>query len=734
MNNLAHRNSDIALIEAEPETIDIRAYIRVIWGAKWGILGLMLAVSTLVWVIVSSETPVYRSTATLLIEGGQVNVVSIEQVYGFDAKNRSFFDNQVQILNSHKLAEQVVDRLKLYEHPAFDPNLRMGFSLRDLIPISKEEIVWSEEARRGHAIGQVRSNLSIAPIPKTQLVRISFASTDRRMTYTVANAVGEEYINSDLEARLSLTRDAATWLTNRLESMRVDLERSERDLQAFRERENLIDMGRVQTLNATEVSTLNNCLLTLRNRVSELKNQVDAIGRLDTYNERWELLPIVLADSLTSQLRVEEAEAKRALSEISRRYGPKHPRRITAEDNAVQAQESYRLQVRKVVAGLDGEYQQALADQREIQRLLNQSKDDIQAVSRKRYELSQLEREVETNRQLYDMFFTRFKETDANQFGAAVARFVDKALPPGGAISPNVNRSTMLAAIFALIAGAGLALLRDFLDNTIRTPIDVEEKLKQTLIGTLPLIKGSIVEDTPISEAYFLGTKSGFAEAVRTVRTGVVLSSIDKPHSTVLVTSTVPGEGKTTVSMNLAFAMGQMEKVVLIDADMRRPSIADNLGLPHRTAGLSSVIAGTHTLKEAINTYRGIDVITAGVVPPNPLELLSSSRFSELLEKLGEHYDKIVIDSAPTYAVSDSMVLSRLVDGVLYVVKADETASGLVTEGVHRLARVDAHMIGVVLNRFNPEAANRYGKYGYNYSYYGGYHSYTSDDEASGKA
>jgi capsular exopolysaccharide synthesis family protein len=253
----------------------------------------------------------------------------------------------------------------------------------------------------------------------------------------------------------------------------------------------------------------------------------------------------------------------------------------------------------------------------------------------------------------------------------------------------------------------------------------VEEKLGQPVVGVLPIMKDFKKIRSQASLAYLDGKYSRFSEAVRTIRTGVILSGVDKPLKKLVVTSSIPGEGKTTLSLSLALSLGQMENVVLIDADMRKPSIAHGYNLSRSTLGLSEIMAGTEDVEDCIHKMEngGIDLIPSGVVPPNPLEMLSSKRFADLIEHLAERYDRVIIDSAPTQAVSDSLVLSGLSDGVIYVVKADDTTTQIARNGIERLQRINANIIGVVLNQFDPEAAARYGQNGKGYYDYYGYGS-----------
>ena len=267
------------------------------------------------------------------------------------------------------------------------------------------------------------------------------------------------------------------------------------------------------------------------------------------------------------------------------------------------------------------------------------------------------------------------------------------------------------------------------LDNTLRRPEDVEERLHESLLGIVPLDKKRLTDKA--FEAFVSDSRGPFAESIRTIRTGFVLSNLDAPAKVTVVTSSTPNEGKSTLALNLGEALAQMEKVLLIDGDMRRPTVAKTCGLDRKAKGLSNLVSGTAEAKDCIHRWDigKMDVLPAGLVPPNPLELLSSKRFAQVLEGLKKHYDRIIIDSAPTQAVSDALVLSSLADAVIYVVKADSTSVTLVKGCLKRLNDVNAPITGVVLNGMDMD---KKGAYSDQYAhYYGGYYGEESGEESS---
>ncbi|MCH7683585.1 MAG: polysaccharide biosynthesis tyrosine autokinase [Gemmatimonadetes bacterium] len=719
-----NRRAKVALPQGDydiaEDQLDFLQYWNVVYREKWGILGLAIAVCLITTVFVFDMTPIYRATATLLIEAKQVSVVSIEEVYGIDSSKREYYQTQFEILNSRQLAEDVINKLRLTRTPSD------SLDWRRWIPFLPPPETPTEEQRWQGFVASFQKAVEIQPIRNTQMVKISFESPDPELTYKVANELGNTYIENQLDARLQLTQKAANWLTIRLEGMRGDLERSETALQAFREREGLIDISGVQTLTAKEINEVTTQLVEARKRTAEAKGLLDSLGTVGPeYESRWETSPGVLADSVTQQLKAREVETSRFVSELSQRYGPKHPKLIAARSNLNNAVSAYRNQVVKVVGGVGKNYQQALTDEQSLELALARGKNQIQSINRKNYQLSQLEREVDTTRELYNLFFTRFRETSEAGFEAANARFVDLAVRPFTPVKPKKTQMVLIAGLLSMLLGIALAFLKLALDNTIKVGGDIEEKLGQPVVGVLPIMKDVLKGKDQASLAYLDKEQKGFGEAVRTMRTGVILSGVDNPLKVLVVTSSVPNEGKTTLALSLALSLGQMGNVVLLDADMRKPSIANDCNLPKGVSGLSEIIAGTEDLKNCIHRMAegGIDLIPAGIVPPNPLELLSSRRFAKLIEELREKYDRVIIDSAPTQAVSDSLVLSDLADGVIFVVKADSTTTQVALGGIQRLLRVNANLVGVVLNQFDSEGAVKYGYYGKDYYDYYGYGS-----------
>lgn len=728
----------------DDDEIDLLKLWNTIWRRKWSILALTLVVAMVTVLVVLSLTPIYRAAATLLIEQKKANVVSIEQVYGLEGSGSEYLLTQFELLKSRSLAERVVNELNLTTHPEFDPRQQEaplldikgwigGLQLNKLIPGAFPEDLEadtgpSEEQIFDSVVKQFMARISIAPQGKSQLVRVQVDMADPRMAANAANRLANGFIESQLEASMAMSATASTWMNSRLGELRTKLKAAEVNLQAFREKENLVDVGGVSTVTAAELAATSSRMVDARSSRAEAESLYRQVESMKSGG--WRKLATVssvLGDPLIQQFKTDEARARSKVEELSKRYGARHPAMEAARTELVTAEASLRGQVEQVVAAIERNYRLAVANESSLRGSVNENKAQIQNISRKEFQLREYQREVDTNRALYDTFLTRLKETAATSDLETVnARVVDEATVPNQSIKPKKGLIVVLATFLAALVGVGLSLLLEMLNNTFKGTDDVENKLNLPVLGILPLVKKK--QRKEIARLFESDKDKAFSESIRTIRTSVVLSGIDKPHKVIVVTSSVPGEGKSTVAANLAIAMGQMEKVILIDADMRRPTLAKNFDFAVGTPGLANVIAGTAGLKESIQKINGVDMLSAGAVPPNPLELLSSERFVALIERLKTVYDRIVIDSPPTQAVSDALMLGNLADALIYVIKSDDTAIPLAVKGVGQLLQSNAPVTGVVLNQVDMEKAK---KHGYNYGGYYDYYGYSKSDAAT---
>lgn len=709
------------------EVIDLRKYFAVINRSKWRILLLALLIAILTAFIVLNMKPVFSAKATLLIEAQQAKAVKIEEVYGMNSAQQEYYLTQFEILKSRTIAESVIIRLNLAEHPDYMPKASLKNKIQDWLPFlragtddnkSQQQIALEKRER---LFAQFISNLSIEPVRKTQLVNIYFESHDPELAAKVANAIGETYIDSQLEAKMGITQKANSWLGGRLGELRQRLDDSEKAMQDFRLREGLIDVAGVRGLGSQELERLGVELTAARSKKAQVDSFIRVISQYGKTNvDQLESLPEITAHPSIQNVKKEVISAERKVSELSKIYGPKHPKLLAVKSELATIQENLREQIRKLIAGIENESQTEAQKLASLEAEMARAKGQYQDVSGKEAEYQRLQREVETNRQLFETFMSRQKETEvAGDFDSAIARFTDRAITATEPIKPKRKFIVILAFIAALGFGVVVAFVMESLNDTIKTSQDVESVLQQRSLGIIPklLLNNNVAE---FNRTFFDTEQRTFSESVRSIRTSLALLALDKPLQLLVVTSSVPEEGKSTVSSNLSFAFAQLEKVLLIDADMRKPTIAKRFSLPAFQPGLANYLTETESLENCIvhDEQSGVDILPAGTIPINPLELLAHPRFLALLNELKGRYTKIVIDTPPVQAVSDALMIARLADAVVMVVKADYSRSGLIQNSLAKLVQSHAKVYGVVLNDLDVKKAERYyGSYGY-YQYY----------------
>ena len=721
------RNSDTRYDNAG---IDLAHLWAVVYRRKWLILGLASVITLLSALWVNTATPVYRATAIVHIQSDQPNIVTIPDIYGVDSRRDDYYNTQAEILKGRTIAGKVVDSLDTVADAGAVPASTSGllsFDWRSLLPFKVPQPPGGPVKRdpRERKISAYLSGLTIQPIGGTQLVRIHYDSADPRIAASYANAHADAYIESILDARFAVTESASNWMARRVDELRSKLQESESRLQAFLEQEELIDSQGIQALPAMKINDLTRRLADARGRLSSAR-----IAYLQVYGdgpEPIESVPAMLENTAVQQFRQVQAQAEQQVAELSLRYGPKHPKMIAAQSELAEATENLNAQQRTVSGGIRAEYFAAQSEVRTLELELDAAEQQYQEVSRKGADLAEFQRDVETNRQLYDLFYNRLRETaQTSDLESVNARVVELALVPEVPIKPRKEAAVMMALAFGLALGIGSAFLLEHVGNTVRSSSDVEDITGLPLLGSVPALSSKARERAAV--ALFSEQDRGFGEAIRTVRTGLSLSDPNESNQVILVTSSVVGEGKTTIAMNLALAFARYERVLLIDADMRRPSIARELALDTPAPGLPELLNGDAYLNKTISFLEkyNLEVLKTETIPSDPLELLSSGSFSKTMKTLRETYDRIIIDSPPVLAVSDVDILCTHVDSIAYVIKFDSTTKRHIKAGLQKqeLLRNHAPIAGVVLNQVDVKKAKSYGDYSH-----GDYYAYAEADE-----
>lgn len=727
------------------ETLELVRYWRAINRRRAGIVLFIIAVGVIASLYAYSLRPVYRGTATVLLDPVRKKSVTNEEMYeGLMGTPRDYYLTQIEIMKSHDLADRLVRVLNLSRHPDYDPRhvKEKGWfeSTLDLLrqattPAAAPAAAPKEEDIIEGVTSRVMGAISVQPVRNTQIVKLSFDSHDPVIAERVPNTLAMIYVVSDLEARGEESKLSWSFLARQADELRKKLADSERELQQYRESQKVVIAKGISVSDAArrlEDATSN--LGEARKKRMDAESvyrQVSAAAQGPS-SEALETLAVLQANPVLLRLKESLIEAEKRYNEASKRYGSEHPRLVSAQADLKQSQDAVRRQITSLVQIVTKELEAAKANEASVEQAAGRAKSEAQVFNRAEFSLARLERDVESNRKLYEAFMQRSKEVGAGDMRQAIARVVDAATTPKSPSGPNVQRIIMLAMLGALVFAVAVALLLERLDNRIRTGYDLETKLDIKTAGVLPLMKAT--PDAPLERIVVDDNANTFAEGVRTVRSVVQLSTVDSPLKTVLVTSSVPDEGKTTVASNLALAFAQVKKTVLIEADMRKPRLAHLLGLEANHAGLSDFVSGDKKLEECLHAVKGstLCALPAGRIPLNPLEMLSSQRFADAIEALRKMHDVVVIDSPPMQMVSDALVLSRFATAVLFVVKADSTPYPLARESIIRLHRVKAHVLGAVLNRFDVARAqkyyddysgleahyyNKYGSTGYAYTY-----------------
>ncbi|MBL4753646.1 MAG: polysaccharide biosynthesis tyrosine autokinase [Flavobacteriales bacterium] len=717
------------------EVIDLAQYWRTILRHKWGIFSITIVCLIIGTLLALSATPIYRASSTILADPNQPSANNQNQ-YVNTALVFLFYETQQEIIRSRSVAESVVDKLDLINK--FKAEQKEAPEASGLMPALKTWVASiaggsdTEKANQDKEISddQLRINiaeglqakLDVNVGKKSQIINISYQSPNAQEATDIVNAVASAYIEFGLTSRLGEIKKTVGWLSEQLSQLKTRLQASETKLQDYRQREGMVDTAQQQRSANTQLQVLNSELIRAQTHKSELGTRYRQIKNLKNQANSENTQSAVLNSKTIQDMVREESRLSRKVEELLDRYGEKHPKMIAARSDLRSAENNLQREVNKINDGIEKEYSSAVTQVSNIHALINKHKQELGSLQGANFILSSLERDVENNRRIYESFLSRLMEADVSgQYDASNVRIIDTATVPSAPFKPNKKLMIAISIVLGMFLGVLLAFLREALDNTFKTSDTIEERLGLPFLGLTQMVKSG-KNETPPEQQFLSNSRSPFAESINSIRTSLLFSNIDNPPQVILVTSATGSEGKSTLAINLAASLSQMDKTLLLEVDLRKPSLSRNLDT-QKSLGLCDLLAGQAKASDVISLMGNDDtklhIMNCGTLPPNPLELLSSNRFAEVLASLKDHYRYIVMDGPPTLPVSDATVLGHLSDATILTVKAEGTSIKVAQEARSQLQKLGVKVTGAVLSQAEPQRMSYYGDHYYTGDYYG---------------
>ncbi len=755
--------------------VDLRKAIVHVRKHKWSIVLVTVLVTGLTSLAVSLLNPVYRSTVTILFGDNQSETgferSAVELQSG---RVGSIVETQKVMLKSRSLAQRVVKTLDLTNHWEYNPQLPvpdeikyngpLGRFIRDsslgaiadeVANITTEDTEDSTgegtDSLRERAVAKLMRSVYVVPLKNTDLVKVSIESRDSKLAQEIANTYAVALKEFYLEQSTNRDRDARQFLENKVSELKQKVDDSEQEL--LRERRRVGLSGDGGDISGQTIALLNSRLVDAKaqfelariqwNQIRSIRGSSSPISLDDvSFSEvragassdtsivsfeyvgtPYELLPIVDSNSVVQRRKQEVQQALRLLEELDNRYGIKHPRYIDAQSNYQTSARNLDRQIANVISSVENQYQvsqrQVASIEADIRREENRQFDRNTG----RLSIKEIELARNSHKLFYEEALKEFRSYEERNLQTVPISVADPAVQPNKAAAPKKTLMVLLAFLLSVGVMVLITFLIEMLSESVQGINDIEKKLKLPVFGILPMVKSGFFrgKNVPLLPGNFEDRRGAFAEAVWTIRTSATVAELEDSNQVIMVTSTVPGEGKSTLSTNLAYALSELESVVLLEADMRRPGIGKALGI--RADGLHEVLTGKIYLEDSVkvNAIDGLDVIPAGSPVQSPGKLLASKAFAELIDFLKERYDRVVIDLAPIQAVSDALIVGKYVDTAIYVVKSDSTPLPMVSRGIDRLTQKEIDVSGVVISQVD---INKIAGYGGDYYYQGYYDSY----------
>ena len=749
----------------------MRDYLRIVSKRK-GLLLTLVSICVLAALLsVYSTTPLYTASTRVLIDKnfdtGRIEGVNGSPYAGWDP---NFQQTQFEMIRSENVSLRVVKNLQLdtkYRHYFLQQTQTASTGLisgaaeglssfvKDTAAAleglfssylgQKEEVAAPDEKNGVEQITAVpesdaekiakmiQAAIDVKPVRNTKLADVFFTHKKPEIAQLVADGLVQAYIDETLDLKTSTARNALQWMTAKAEEEQKKLESSEQNLQKYMRDNEIVTVENKMTVLPERLSSFSKELSDAQTKEKEQEAMYRQIERAGKDYTLLETIPLFAENTVLRDLRTKMVTAEQKVRELAAKYGEKHPAMQQALDEQRVLQRERRTEIDRITAAARNSYELAKAKVRDISVMMNETKAELQTLNERFVQYSILNRNKEMNRTVFEALSSSIKKTDVTTQAADIKIWaVKKAELPNRPSKPNKKLSLLAGLLAGIGSGLGLIFFLDYLDNTVGSGKEIEERYGLTVLGSIEDVNPkkrnieTFVRDNPLSPT---------AESYRLIRSSLLLSTPERPPKVVLMTSMVQQEGKSTTTKNLAHILAQNDKKVLIvDCDMRRPRQHSMFGIIN-TYGLSNYLSGNVDEKQTLIQQvpdSQVFVITSGPVPPNPAELLNSARMAQLVKNMQEQFDYVLLDSPPVQQVTDSLALAPIADGTVVVVHAGRTTYEMLDSGIKRLREGHGNLLGIVLNRLKKKHADK-GYYGYySYSRYG-YSSYYSMDESKKK-
>lgn len=695
----------------------LREYWNIIHKRRWTIISTVIIVVTLSALVSFRTKPVYEAAGRIAIF--RETPVSLTKDTRSDTDDESSIDidTQVRILQSDTLALASAQRAGLQQNPAV-----LGADAVQTTSVRASNDI--DPRLQPALLSYIHNNLRVLPLAKTRIVEIRFTSTDPKLAAEIVNATAAAYIEQNFKARYDATMQTSEWLSRQMADLQMRAETAQEKLVKYQAQNGIVEIGDKQDVVTSKLDDLNKELTAAEadriRKEAAYRMAADAAGNLRSDG-----------NTLADKLREKQADLRTQFAQMNTQFGPNHPKLLELKNQLDEVDRNLQAEEKRNTTKTKNEYLAAVERERLLRAAFDTQKDQANQLNGRSVQFSILKRDVETSRALYENLLQRLKEAGVLAgIKSSNIHIVDAARVPTRPSKPNIPQNLTYALGAGLFGGLILALAIEALDNTVRTPEQMRMISGLPSLGIIPFAPNArgtskrragsgIAPSTIAINVASVQPFSEIAESYRALRTSILLSTPQHPPKVILVSSSLPQEGKTTTCINTAAVLAQTNaRVLLIDADLRRPSIHRHFGL-HDRQGLSSVLAGSCTLDRAICPISAIEnlfVLPAGPVPPAPSELLASPAIRDVIEQCRSQFDLIIIDTPPVLSVTDAVLLSAEVDCCLLVVRAAKTTKAALLRTRDLLQQVNACVMGVVLNAVNLESQDAYY---YNYHYYG---------------